>query len=79
VDVHEGLDLRLGGMGGPTHPHGRGHALSIVGGMDMGSSADIDGLGGLAMSMPMPMSSAAAAALGMNLGIGGFADGGVRC
>jgi len=72
VDVHEGLDLQLGGMGSPTHPHGRGHALSMVGGMDIGASADMDGMGGLAMSMPMPMSSAAA--LGMNLGVVGFVD-----
>ena len=70
--MHEGLDLRLGGMGGPTHPHGRGHALSMVGGMDMGAGADMDGMGGLTMSMPMPMSSAAA--LGMNLGMGGYVD-----
>ena len=71
VDVHEGLDLRLGGMGA-THPHARGNALSTVRGIYMGAGAGMDGMGALTMSMPMPMSSLA---LGMNLGLGGFVGG----
>jgi hypothetical protein len=67
--MHEGLDLRLGDMGA-THPHARGNALSMVGGIYMGAGADMDGMGALTTLMPMsPL------ALGMNLGLGGFVGG----